>query len=1038
MKAITLTVTAFGPYRGRQLIDFSRLGEESIFLVTGPTGAGKTTIFDAMCFALYGKASGSDRDQDTLRSHFAEPDEQTSVEFVFELRGKTYRVIRTPKQPKRKARGEGFTEDPAKAELYLLDGDKEILVASHIKEVNETLEEMISLDYEQFRKMIMIPQGEFRKLISENSKEREEILQRIFHTHFYERVTEELKQHSRQLKEEISQYQWKIKQETNKVAWEEEEVVDTLEDPKEILTLLEQKEKQGQNSLQHVEEQLTKQNVKLKKTQESFYQAKQLQEDFSRLKKYQEEKQALMQQQPEMEIVKDKLSQAEHAMEVVPVEEQWKSRQQDYERLKAQLEQKQTFLTESREQFAKLQKTYGLESEKEPERERLKEDIKRKKEELEKLNKLKVLHEEKEKTRKLLEVKSQAIQKLKQAVEANKRERVGLQGLLKQESEWNKAYYQWKQDFQEQKTIQNRIEKLVKVNDDILNMRNRYRDFKRQYDKKVSEAEHIKTELDEKQNELNQQHAFLLARSLETGEPCPVCGSEHHPSPAGASSQGNSSFEVVEQLQEKYRQAEETVKKEQEQYIQLEAEGKSQKQLLVAVHEEVAEHVPDLQPETIKRVQQKQAETIDMYQQKIAEIEAKLKEIGTAHDKAKQLDHQLEAYQSELEAEQEQYNQLENSMVKTETWIEQLSEGMDTTLDSLGQMKESIARMERNYQQAVADWEKVKKQFEETKEQLQKLEVEVSELTNYTEESRHTVAKWQEKLEEQLSRHDFASLEAYQAVKLPKSDWEELKHKLEQYKQKRVTIEEQIAELEVHLKDKKEPEIETLQAKLDQEEKVKEALASRKNEAGLHLKLIQDVQTAVESLYKEQEQLLNDYYDIGELADLARGENHLRLSFERYVLSAFLDEILMQANIRFDQMTDHRYQLIRSDQVAKRGAQSGLDLEVMDHHTGLQRSVRTLSGGEGFKAALSLALGMADVVQAHAGGVQLDTLFIDEGFGTLDDLSLEQAIGCLKDLQDGNRMLGIISHVPQLKEEIKAKLHISPSPEGSTVQFVFH
>src|SRR5690606_15485041 len=141
-------------------------------------------------------------------------------------------------------------------------------------------------------------------------------------------------------------------------------------------------------------------------------------------------------------------------------------------------------------------------------------------------------------------------------------------------------------------------------------------------------------------------------------------------------------------------------------------------------------------------------------------------------------------------------------------------------------------------------------------------------------------------------------------------------------------------------------------------------------------------------------ELEEDYYIVGSLADLSSGNNALRLSFERYVLASFLDEILIQANIRLDRMTDHRYHFIRSGEVAKRGAQSGLDLEVMDHHTGITRSVRTLSGGEGFKAALSLALGLADVVQAHAGGVQLDTLFIDEGFGTLDEISLQQAIDC--------------------------------------------
>jgi len=193
----------------------------------------------------------------------------------------------------------------------------------------------------------------------------------------------------------------------------------------------------------------------------------------------------------------------------------------------------------------------------------------------------------------------------------------------------------------------------------------------------------------------------------------------------------------------------------------------------------------------------------------------------------------------------------------------------------------------------------------------------------------------------------------------------------------------------------------------------------------------------VGELLAEQQDLEVEYYTIGALADLAHGNNQLKLSFERYVLSSFLDEILIQANLRLERMTNHRYQLIRSGQIAKRGAQSGLDLEVLDHHTGKQRSVKTLSGGEGFKASLSLALGLADVVQAHAGGVQLDTLFIDEGFGTLDEVSLQQAIDCLKDLQDSNRLLGIISHVPQLKNEIHAKLQIIPSPNGSRMEFSF-
>ncbi|WP_010094528.1 AAA family ATPase [Ornithinibacillus scapharcae] len=203
MRAIRLSMRAFGPYLEKQMIDFEMLGDESIFLITGPTGAGKTTIFDAICYALYGRASGSDRDQDSLRSHFAAIDEPTEVEFRFALNNHVYEIIRNPKQQKKKERGEGFTEEPAKAILYeIVNGEKQLL-SSRIKDVNESIEEKLGFDYEQFRKMVLIPQGEFRKLISENSKEREAILQKIFRTYFYEKMTEELKAQAKDLESQV-------------------------------------------------------------------------------------------------------------------------------------------------------------------------------------------------------------------------------------------------------------------------------------------------------------------------------------------------------------------------------------------------------------------------------------------------------------------------------------------------------------------------------------------------------------------------------------------------------------------------------------------------------------------------------------------------------------------------------------------------------------------------------------------------------------------------------------------------------------------
>ncbi len=287
-----------------------------------------------------------------------------------------------------------------------------------------------------------------------------------------------------------------------------------------------------------------------------------------------------------------------------------------------------------------------------------------------------------------------------------------------------------------------------------------------------------------------------------------------------------------------------------------------------------------------------------------------------------------------------------------------------------------------------------------------------------------------------LEKYGFPDIASYQNARLNEENMRKLEAEVIQFKEYYQFTNQRMEELEELLRGKTAPDLTLLREELNKLEVEKHTVMQRKQAIELEYQQLLKVKDKLIGLQSEYQKIANQYYDIGELADLARGgENSKKLSFERYVLATFLDEILLQANVRLDRMTDHRFQLLRSEELAKRGAQSGLDLEVLDHFTGRKRSVRTLSGGEGFKAALSLALGMADIIQSHAGGVQLDTLFIDEGFGTLDEVSLEQAIECLKDLQQDHRVIGVISHVSQLKEEIKAKLTIDSSNEGSIASF---
>ncbi|MBM7552535.1 AAA family ATPase [Thalassobacillus pellis] len=1037
MKAVKLKVAAFGPYRNEQIVDFNQLKDESIFLVTGPTGAGKTTIFDAMCFALYGKASGSDRDQDTLRSHFAPIQIQTMVEFVFQLRGKTYRVIRSPRQQKKKDRGEGFTEEPSRAELYILEETGEKLVASRIKDVNESLEEMISLDYEQFRKMIMIPQGEFRKLISENSKEREEILQRIFHTHFYEQLTESLKRQAKELKGNIENHEWKISQAAGRIDWQQEEVNIEECDNKELMEKISNIMERYLKDLTKLEAEYKQQAKTVESAQEAFYQDRQLKEKFNLLREYQKEKQNLLERRESIQHIEKQWTNAQKALEIAPYEELWRKRQEEYEKLNKNLEEKKRDLKNKREHFELVSSNYKQEADKEEEREQQKEKIRVKKGELEKLERIGSLY--KQSVQKTDELSRQ--DKLLEQMEKNKaaltEEKNQKESIAKQANEANKSLYEIKELLQEEQRKRAGLEKVEKLHDKLVRLRRDYQVFKNRYERNKSELEEAKHQLEKEQAGLNEHHAYLLSHSLHKNEPCPVCGSTDHPFPANRP-EGIATLEKVEELQSKVKWKEEAVKQEENDYIQIKSDGSSHKQLTESAFEEVADLLPELTEEAIKKALAKQREKVKAIKEEQASIERKLTYIFKAAEEAEKLEKDMEETEKEINRQTEKQHLLQKETIKLEALMEQLKEGLSHELESKEQLSKEVVELEKDYINQVKQWEETQAQHEKLKEQVQRMDAEVSESTSHLTDINNAVEETKGTFIQLLKEYGFMTPDDYQQSKMPKENVSEMKEKIDNYKQRLGAVTDQAAELETLVQDREEPDLEDSKRNWAEAEQVKENMSKHINAVQMELQSLKNVHSEVHMLWEEIKDLQEEYYDIGELADLAKGENHLRLSFERYVLSSFLDEILMQANIRLDQMTDHRYQLIRSDQVAKRGAQSGLDLEVMDHHTGLQRSVKTLSGGEGFKAALCLALGMADVVQAHAGGVQLDTLFIDEGFGTLDELSLEQAIGCLKELQDGNRLLGIISHVPQLKEEIRAKLQITPSPEGSSVKFVFH
>ncbi|WP_406944026.1 AAA family ATPase [Halobacillus sp. SY10] len=1036
MKALTLTMAAFGPYRHKQVVDFTTLGEESIFLITGPTGAGKTTIFDAMCFALYGRASGSDRDQDSMRSHFADSGEPTYVEFTFELRGKTYRIVRMPKQMKRKERGEGWKEDPARADFYIIQDEEEKLVASKIKEVNEYIEEILGLDYEQFRKMIMIPQGEFRKLISENSKEREEILQRIFKTEFFAEVTDYFKKQSKALESEINQFEWKISQEKERIVWGEEADAD-LEN-EELSKVRERLNERIDHQKQMVSDEKAYVNQLQQTTdslQNQYFESKQLLDLFEERDRLSIEHQKLEENSTAIKGLEKEYAGAKQAAEVRPYEKQYEERKRELDQLRSTQKEREETYNRVKSEFHDIHEEYVKEADQQEDRDKLKEAWQQKSREKEHLEEFLKKNQGLEDLEKDMDKKRRSLSDLKETEQKIHEDTKLMKEKMKGERSLREAAYEKKQSYQNLKIRKETVERLSKEWFQLAKLRTKYQSISKGYQEEKQTLQSIKETYEKALDDIRKHHAYTLSLHLSDGTPCPVCGSPEHPDLAGKPDEVMSE-EQVDRLRERHKEAERSFEKVQDELIQVKSEGEAQRQLTESIWSDLkVEH--ELSEDSIEEERQTCSDEMKKILEEYNDLKEKIEAIQTIEKKVDQMDQHLESLKKEKDALQQTINDQQQEQTKRKTELESLKENVSSTTDHPGELVEEAAKLENLYKDADKKWKDIQSLYQRKRDEWQKIQTSVEEGQNYLDQGKKALEQRKTEFDQTLVQFSFVSVEEYQSAIRAPQKMEQMINEIQQYQQRVHVVNERLEELNQKLKEKERPELNAVQEKLEEMQEKLNKQREIVNHLNVSLQQNESIRENIRTLVEEQGELAAEYYDIAELAQIANGDNHLRLSLERYVLASYLDEILIQANLRLDQMTDHRYQLIRSDSIAKRGAQSGLDLEVIDHHTGQQRSVRTLSGGEGFKTSLSLALGMADVVQAHAGGVQLDTLFIDEGFGTLDDLSLEQAIGCLRSLQDGNRMLGIISHVQQLKEEIPAKLQIDAGPEGSKVEFVF-
>lgn len=924
MKPLKLTMSAFGSYAGKNVIDFTGQ-QQGIFLITGDTGAGKTTIFDAITYALYNQTSGGERNGNMMRSQYAQPETETYVELEFLYRGQTYRVRRNPDYKITKTLKNGKIREqkvPHSVELTLPDGT----VFPEKKNATDTkIIEILGLTADQFSQIVMIAQGDFLKLLYTKSDERKMIFSKLFRTDIYWKIQENLRRKSMEMDERIQENDRAFEQEKSRIIPLPESEELPLDELVERLRERLKDALKEQNLRRANVEELNKKITKYEEINKLFVSLEKIRQTGKELEARQAESKERRQQ----------IENARKADKVLVAEQQNLRQQQEVEQSAQAIAKMTETLANDQEMFETL-KTQQQEAEAEQKREAA--DIQKKMLALEQsfpsYEALQNARSEEQQAKKVWEDLG------KTSEESFHKKEAGIAALKEQQKRQEQVVEQTKKNWEQTS---------LSASESAKHYEHMYEAFLK-------------------------EQAGILAENLSAGCPCPVCGSTVHPDPAKLSDHAVTELEV-EQAKKTRAAAEE---KRDLVYAAFEAEKTKKQKLAQAVEKEEADFVL---AQTIAKQQRKEAEQNYVSLQKIAEqIREKLVYPSLAEAKK-----QYATMQKALEA-------AEQEMERKRQKVSELAEAMNT-------LKGQKLAEEENQKTA-------KKLAVKTEKEYAKL----------------------------LEKSGFVSEETYHLAILPERSRSKLEREEKEYESQCLRQQSEQKLLEKQVSGKTYTDTTELNEQLKAEKQaLKEA---EKTYMELHTAYENDRSVLQNcAVYLEKgKKLESEDQVIKSLSKTANGRlsGSAKIDFETYIQRQYFKQIIHEANKRLLTMSNHQFILkLKEEANTGRKTNEGLDLSVYSLVTDSERDVKTLSGGESFLAALAMALGLSDIVERSAGAIHPDMMFIDEGFGSLDAQSRQQAIEVLAELAGDSRMVGIISHVTELKEQIDRKLVVSRTDKGS-------
>lgn len=1038
MRPIKLTISAFGPYASKQVIDFEELKGRNIFVISGKTGAGKTTIFDAISYALYGEASGESRETDSLRSHFADDNTETYVELEFELRGEKYTVNRVPKQKKKKARGEGYTEKSADATLTLPDGK----VITKVKNVTDKIIEILGITREQFKQIVMLAQGEFKKLLLADSVEREGIFRKIFNTYDFEKIQAELKDKAANLSKNRTKSKHEMEINLKNIKGEHDIVIDEyvdfplvieklkdlLERDNNIYKTLNEEGKEVDNNLQvkNQEKAIIETNNNLLKEKEIITKA--LEELLSKEDEYKNKSKTIIdgKNAKEVKYIEDKL--IETTKKLTKREEDYNLSLKNIDSLKLKQEE--------------ANKLLQIEESKECDREKLSVEINNLNKLEEKIIELDSLNNKVMHLKQSAENSKLQIINNKKETEELKKSKEEKELQLKDIATLETKKVELESDIKAKNKTLDEVRELFKVIRSFQNTYIEHNNKAKEYKEFEVEYKKVKENYEKMDDLYKKEQAGILASKLQENEPCPVCGSTNHPNKATIKE--NLKIPTKEELKVAKENLDKLEKENLEKINNLTTLNSNKTTYLEQVNNhlsmlsatlnidktfnsETAKVVKNLGTE-LKSVIDKLKDELLKVIDKISLKEKIEKELNLITTTINEREHSLIKLE---ECEKNYTTELTQNITKIDEYKKEIPENI-TDLKTLNNLIE-VKTKELNISK-----EKLAKLRLENENLAKKLEGENStskEINKSIEELKLEIANNKANFNEAIKEQGFDNIQTYEDAKLQISMVESLEKEVENYNSELKLTKAKQEDIINKTKDIVFMDITTIDEEIRSIQNNKKELESKLRE--LHAIIVgnKTILKNVENLNIEFKEIEEEYKVVGELADLANGKKAPYISFERYILASYFEDIIEAANIRLEKMTGDRFSLIRKTSKSKGAGQKGLELEIYDNYTDSSRDVSSLSGGESFKASLSLALGLSDIVQSNAGGVSLDTMFVDEGFGTLDPQSLDNAIDSLLELQRGGRLVGIISHVEEIKERIDAKLEVTSTSKGSKVEF---